>query len=555
MIRHLVIAILASTLLMPCVAWSQQARQASAIADLTKQLASDDAATRAAAARDLWRSGTDAAPALPALVAALSDTDPLVRAYAARAIGATGKADTPAVAALSKALLDPDRRVVVSAADALQDILPDPQLLGESAMRALSANDARLVEPLIETLAAGGERSVPMLIEALNNEENRYWAALILAEIGPAAAPAIPALMETLKDKRPEVQLQALVALGQIGAPAASAVPAIGKFLSDDTPPGVRYSAAFALANIGDEQALPELTKLKDCSDPFLKTVAAWGIARVDDSPAVIGESVTTLVESLQSSDRRVRQLAARALAELQPDRELVRGQLFRAMADADPTVKANVADAIASLGPAAVERLTSALQESESRALALDALERLGPQARGAVPAIVALIKELQQSGDDPLLLANALTTLGAIDEPPAELRESLVAQLDHPEPMVRRASLYLIGKLGPKAQDLAPAVREASESSDSSTQLVAVWALLKLDPGDAENAARAVPLLTGALTSPNELTRIEAATALGLIGKPAQSSLGALQARLNDPSTDVREAAQAAIEAIKGS
>jgi HEAT repeat protein len=519
---------------------------------LTQALASPDAKTRGAAARELWRRGAEAAPAVPALAKVLHDSDPLVRAYAARAIGATGTADRAAATALSQLLLDPDRRVSASAAEALKALLPDPQLIGDAALQALSEDHEQTLDSLIETLVAGGERSVPILIEALEAKKYRYWAALILAELGPVAAPALPALVRALQDERPEVKLQALVALGEIGEPAQSALPAIRSFLTPETPLGLQYAAAFALANVGTAQSLPALAALTKSDDPFLKAIAVWGRARLDNSPATMHETVDVLVESLQSKDPRVRQVAARAIAELHPDRELLDEKLFAALADADPTVRANVADAIASLGPAAVPRLIEGLKDVRSQELALESLRRLGEDARDAAPAVAALILQLQQTTGNDALLAAALITLGAVGQPPAELQPTLKELFAHSDPAVRRGAYYVSGKMGAAAQDLIPGLREAVQSPDEATRLVAVWALLHVGEDDPQTVAIALPLLTSALKSPGELVRIEAAQTLGELGPRAASAADALRELASDPSPDVRAVAEDALKLI---
>lgn len=529
------------------------AEPAPSAAALAKGLASKDVEARRTAARSLWRLGPASAPAIAALVKALGDPDPMVRAYAARAVGASDTTDRAALTALTKLLFDKDQRVNSSAAEALDDLLPDPAIVGESALKALSQHDVDLVEPLIATLVAGGERSVPLMIEALKNKENAYWAALVLAELGPTSAPAIPALVQTLQDKRPEVQLQALVALGQIGPKAASSVPAISKFLDPKSPAGLQYAAAFALANIGDKSALAELKTLQDSQNEFLRTIAAWGVARIDPSPEAVKNSVTVLIASLQSKDSRVRQSAARGLAELKPDPELVREKIAAALADGDPTVRANVADAIASLGVDIVPRMAEALKDERTRQLALESLRELGDTADDARPAVADLVIELHKAGDEATL-PEALMTLGAIGEPPAELRGLLIELTDHHDPMVQRGAIYVLGKMGPSAVEALPKLMAAAKSSDEQNRIVGTWALLQVAPDDPETMKMALPLLIGALKSERELVRLEAALALGRLGAKAKSSVPALEALQGDPDADVRVAAQEAIKLITG-
>ena len=72
------------------------------------------------------------------------------------------------------------------------------------------------------------------------------FAALALAGIGPDAGPAVPALIEGLKDARPFQRRKCAAALGQIGPSAAAAVPRL-KELLEDKDPEVKKQAAEAL--------------------------------------------------------------------------------------------------------------------------------------------------------------------------------------------------------------------------------------------------------------------------------------------------------------------
>jgi HEAT repeat protein len=75
-----------------------------------------------------------------------------------------------------------------------------------------------------------------------------------LAKAGPAAAPAVPDLIELLKDKDPLVRHLAAYTLGQIGPKAASAIPALQE-ARNDPDRDVMMNAVDALRNLGDASA------------------------------------------------------------------------------------------------------------------------------------------------------------------------------------------------------------------------------------------------------------------------------------------------------------
>ena len=135
-------------------------------AALVAKLKSPDSTVSGAASLELLRLGE---PGTPALVELLQDPDPTFRALAARTFWGMGaRAGGSAVAPLAEALGDADVSVRVSAAMALDNMGP---------------------------LAAP---AVPALIRALRDPDAkvRPWAARALGSIGPAAEAAVPALQK-----------------------------------------------------------------------------------------------------------------------------------------------------------------------------------------------------------------------------------------------------------------------------------------------------------------------------------------------------------------------
>ena len=78
----------------------------------------------------------------------------------------------------------------------------------------------------------------------------RNGAAYELAHMGPAAAPAVPALIEALDDPAASVRYPVTVALREIGPAAKAAVPALKKVMDNDVNDEVAASAKQALRRI-----------------------------------------------------------------------------------------------------------------------------------------------------------------------------------------------------------------------------------------------------------------------------------------------------------------
>ena len=124
--------------------------------------------------------------------------------------------------------------------------------------------------------AAEGAAAVPDFITILRTDKDartRWFTAEALRRIGPAAAEAVPALLELLSsgepaeppaektrdagvdpDPRMPLKVAAAVALGGIGPPARAAVADLVRELADDDA-RVRAEAAWALGQIGPDAA------------------------------------------------------------------------------------------------------------------------------------------------------------------------------------------------------------------------------------------------------------------------------------------------------------
>jgi len=138
----------------------------------------------------------------------------------------------------------------------------------------------------IETLAKALEHP---------NAGIRGMAGFKLAEQGPKAVAAVPALTRALSDVDLNVRYSSANALRAIGPGAQAAVPALIKLL--DTFPGgtpaltgpfryyadARWIAADALGAIGPaaREAVPALTKTLNDTDPNVRSAAASALKRI----------------------------------------------------------------------------------------------------------------------------------------------------------------------------------------------------------------------------------------------------------------------------------
>jgi HEAT repeat protein len=520
-----------------------------AAAQLVAALDSRDADLRWRAARALGLIGN--AKAAEGLRKHAADENAMVRAQSVYALGRLRAEDQASLAAVIARLTDPDAMVRRASAGALLTIRADRNRVIPLVIKVLEDADPAVVMPALHTLAEGGAAVVPALVEALDHKEARYWSCLVLAEIGPDAKDAAPALAKVVADERPEVRLEALVALGEIGPGAKAAAPAAIKALGD-AEVSVQYSAAYALGRIADPSAAEALAKAAQSDDHFLRQLGIWASAKVDpNNAAKVADAVQALVAGLTDEHASHRTAAARGLLDLEQP-VLVSKEIDALLPKLNEEQFDRFASAFASLGSRVVPRATELLSDPDPkrRERALRVLSKVGPEAAPAVPALVNLLGD-----SDANLRTGALFTLGAIG-PQAEAAVAPITKaLDDSDREVKLTAGYALGKIGPAAKSAAPALMKLAATDDDDLQLTSVWALLKIDPANENHVKTAVPALAKALGDDHEFVRIEAAMTLGNLGKAAASALPALEsAAARDSSSAVRATAADAVKKIKG-
>jgi HEAT repeat protein len=173
-------------------------------------------------------------------------TDPRgnMRAYALMAIREAGPEAYRFLPAVCDILKNPaeEARLRSLAARAVGGIgLPharDASSLLKDALRARELSIRLEAARVLMHLDRGQEATVlPVLIRAVEgeDEEGTRLAAQILSEIGPSAAPALPALRGRLKHKSPSVAVAAATALVKIDLDSKEAVPALIGLLKQDS--------------------------------------------------------------------------------------------------------------------------------------------------------------------------------------------------------------------------------------------------------------------------------------------------------------------------------
>lgn len=485
------------------------------------------------------------------LIGQLNSSDAAVRLKAIDALGAEGAAATEAVDPLTSLLKDEDAVVRRHAVKALGEIHPGPKVMIPLFIQLLKDKDPGVQTRVLSAITEAGKAAVPGLIEALKNDEVAYWACVVLRQIGPAAKDAVPALAEKIKDPRPDIRIQAILALGAIGDAALPAVPEIAKAVQDEH---TCAAATFVLGRLKKIPADAEKTIWSNArgSNPFLSTVSIWALTNQHPEDPTLRRAATEhLIGRLKDKDALVRVVAARALASLPPDPEITLPIFEKEMKGADSATLQHALDALALLGPPAVPSLVDILEKhKELRVEAAYTLGQMGPKAAAATSALAKLIT------DENLQVATeAIVALGKIGPAAKDAVSALCAALEGGGEKNSHAIVFALGNMGPAASSAAPLLLEAMQSSDKSLAGIAARSFVEIQPASSRSqaAAKAVPVLASCLADPLPETRKAAAESLAALGPLARSARPALEKATADPLKAVREAAATALKSIQ--
>ncbi len=378
-------------------------------------------------------------------------------------------------------------------------------------MENLGAKDAETAKITSEVLVAIGTPAVPPLIELLNRSRQygNVQAILTLKALGPKAAAAAPALIAGLGGRDPytiRLRIQALVSIGKPAVPAL--IEELNRSPESPQEQGIQYQVRQDLAIIFTELG-PEAAE----ASAALKAAAekyprSW---EADAYYKLFGSitPVMKLAADLSDDNRNVRERAV---------------------------------EAIRKLGPAAKEALPAlmeALKRQNAPNSIMHAIRAVGPAA------VIPLIGVMESAQEEQVIGMAGLILEGF--ELPEEVAPRLAAMLLVPDGLRVESSIRLLEKMGPKAAAVIPTAAPLLKSPRDRTRQAVTRFLGRT------KSPEAATVLAPFLKDSDLGTRIRTVEALKELGPAAKPAKDALRGVLQDEHQRIRILAQEILKQLE--
>jgi HEAT repeat protein len=422
---------------------------------------------RVCAAAALGRIGPAARAAIPALIQAANRTEKvylaqILRRHAIIALGQIGP-EARAIAPTLKRWLEGNQNGELGwPGPETPDLVNALNKMGSPPVSMLVASLLKGDDPGVCIQLAGlgstAREAIPALRRALSDKRSdvRVTAAIALAEIEPAAVEAIPVLTEALDHSDDEnVGVSWVIKpLAKLGPRARAALPKLIGLLGKPGDLDPDLCKALVLIDPEGKECVPGLMSVLKSGDDQVAHVAAECLGllgpRAKDAVPALGTLLTREFGKEFSNGYEPQASAARALRRICPAAQsaipaLIKALKFRvhvrvgevAFNDQedwmDSTGAAAAAEVIGSFGAEsriAVPALIEAAQASEKgdgnwhvRLKSIEALGRIGPDARPAIPMLRNVVKEWK---DNPQEVAVVLAALYRLAPDGKELAET---------------------------------------------------------------------------------------------------------------------------------
>jgi HEAT repeat protein len=355
---------------------------------------------------------------------------------------------------------------------------------------------AWLSSPIVAQEKQPAKATVAQLLKDLKQTgdvDTRVQAAVALADYGPAAEPAVPALVAALGSKNEDLRLNAAIALGKIG-----------------------------------KASVPPLTELLEGTDKDARFYAIWALGWVGPDAKDVAPA---LVRAMADKDEGIRRKAAYALGRIAANPQQTMAVLLAAFKDANEDVRQAASDALAKFGTDAVPGILAALKDGDVkvRLQAAHAVTEMGTDAKDTAPVLRDLLlgKEVDNHA---YIYAQALAKLGKAGVP------ALIEGFKDERPNVSQACVQSLSGVG---ADAVPALVDALGEKKVTVRRLAAQVLMPMRVSDK----MVVTALAYAVTNDqDDQVRQLCVQALSMLGISGKLGVPALQHALADANNDVR-------------
>jgi HEAT repeat protein len=240
---------------------------------------------------------------------------------------------------------------------------------------------------IMEKLVAKGDEAIEPLLGALGKDGiEQAGVEHALARIGK---PAVPGLIQALRNDDHWVRMGAIITLGMIGPDAAEAAEPLVNLFSG-TLKVEQIQIMYTLADVSPTEDVIGMVRAAMMVDD-LRYYAMRVLGKIGPGAA---SAVPAILLYLNHQDSQARIEAMLALKSIGPVEGVVDGIAGR-LADEDERVRLNAAQALGDLGKDAVGatmQLATALsdQDADVQRAAARSLGLMAPESRAAIPALV---------------------------------------------------------------------------------------------------------------------------------------------------------------------
>jgi HEAT repeat protein len=281
----------------------------------------------------------------------------------------------------------------------------------------------------------------------------------------------------------------------------------------------------------------PGLTQ--DCARPQIDTYITQFNDRDSTPVNAVSQcgvsAVPSLIEALKHPNDVIRASAVEALGKIGPEAKAAVPSLIQALKDRHEFVRAGAAEALGKIGSdanSAVPHLIQALKD-DNGFVRRSAAEALGRMGSDAKGAVPHLIQALKN--DNGFVRRSAVEALVRMGSDAKDSVPQLIQIVKNENGFIRVSAIRVLGKIGSDAKAAIPVLIEAFQDNDSQIGSAAASAL-------AQIGSDAIPVLVEALGNPNEDIRVRAVSGLGTISSNAGAVVPALIQTLHDESREVR-------------